>query len=194
MGSDAEAGGIVGDIPVLDVLPVVKHSDKLLQQPGGMFRDLPDSLAACVDVVQVQNVRCHKAAQHFLSEQMRPSVRQPFPEPFHRHHELFGQSHRDGVVVIRFGETRSQRHIGQYDVVARYDVVIDILEAEIHAFPRAEDMDYALGMLHDIEVLIESMKNIQSFSCCSIRFPCLPICGTDVGKKPRNVKIYPPIL
>ena len=114
--------------------------------------------------------------------------------PFHRHHELFGQSHRDGVVVIRFGETRSQRHIGQYDVVARYDVVIDILEAEIHAFPRAEDMDYALGMLHDIEVLIESMKNIQSFSCCSIRFPCLPICGTDVGKKPRNVKIYPPIL
>jgi len=145
-----------------------------------------------VDVVQIQDVCSHKATQRFLSEQVQPSVRQPFPEPFHRHHELFGQSHRDGVVVIRFGETRSQRHIDQYDVVARYDVVIDILEAEIHAFPRAEDMDYALGMLHDIEVLIESMKNIQSFSCCSIRFPCLPICGTDVGKKPRNVKIYPP--
>lgn len=63
-----------------------------------------------MDVVQIQDVCSHKATQRFLSEQVQPSVRQPFPEPFHRHHELFGQSHRDGVVVIRFGETRSQRH------------------------------------------------------------------------------------
>ena len=56
-----------------------------------------------MDVVQIQDVCSHKATQRFRSEQVQPSVRQPFPEPFHRHHELFGQSHRDGVVVIRFG-------------------------------------------------------------------------------------------
>ena len=140
----------------------------------------------------IQDVCSHKATQRFLSEQVQPSVRQPFPEPFHvadTFTEVVGRE-----LYHRFGETRSQRHIGQYDVVARYDVVIDILEAETHAFPRAEDMDYAQGMLHDIEVPDRVHEEHPVLFLLFHTFPLFADLRYGCRQKPRNVKIYPPIL
>ena len=57
VGRDAKAGGVVGDVPVPDVFAVVEQSDELLQQPGGMFGHLPGCLPACMDVVQVEDMR-----------------------------------------------------------------------------------------------------------------------------------------
>ena len=57
VGRDAKAGGVVGNIPVPNVFAVVEQSDELLQQPGGMFGHLPGCLPACMDVVQVEDMR-----------------------------------------------------------------------------------------------------------------------------------------
>lgn len=57
VGRDAKAGGVVGNIPVPNIFAVVEQSDELLQQPGGMFGHLPGCLPACMDVVQVEDMR-----------------------------------------------------------------------------------------------------------------------------------------
>ena len=187
VGRDAEAGGIIRNIPVPDVFAVVKQFDELLQQPGGMFRHLPGRLSACMDVIQVEDMRHQQVAQHLFAEQVRLAVGQSFAEPFqvipalpevvrgklhhrvlqqaqmpddavivaygHRQDKRFGQSHRQGTVIFRPGEAGSQRHVGQYDVIARYNIIMYMLEMEAHASPRAEDVNHALGMPPEVVVL-----------------------------------------
>ena len=74
-----ETRGIKADIPVPDVLPFIEQSNELPQQDSRPLRHLHRPVTAGMDIVQIQNVGCQKAAQQLVAEKMR-DVRHALPK------------------------------------------------------------------------------------------------------------------